>query len=241
MISSVSVVDRNGSPRNNVNVRKIIAIVGVIIVIAGAVAGWVAVGQLGDNADQALRQTQRSVEAARSVADSTVVVANQLDDILNVTNNGLISTAAALESTANVSNNLRKLVGLLDFIGKVDDLTTSLEKSELAMTSVELDLRNASGTLVDTMPKVTNAVNNLRAVPKELDKISAEVQRSRDDLDSQVQLWRAALVATAIVMCLGIVVIARQDARLSDVEDRLVTIGTVGSSGNAAAVTTLGI
>jgi hypothetical protein len=220
-MSLPSVVDHGAAPRHNAHVRKFLAVVAVIIVIAGAVAGWIAVGQLGDNADKALVQTQRSVDAARSVAESTVVVANQLDDILNATNNGLISTAAALESTANVSNNLRKLVGLLDFIGRVDDLTTSLEKSESAMASVEVDLRNASGTLMDTMPKVTKAVNDLRAVPRELDKISTEVQRSRDDLDSQVLLWRVALIATAIVMCLGIVVIAVQDARLSDLEDRI--------------------
>jgi hypothetical protein len=214
-------VDVGGVANNNAAVRRFVAVIAIVIVIAGVVAGWVGVGNLADNADRALVQSQRSIDAARSVADSTVVVANQLDDMLNATNNGLVSTAAALESTATVSANVRKLVGLLDFIGSVDELTTSLERSEAAMATVEIDLRNASDTLTATMPKVTTAVTDLRAVPRQLDEIAAEVQASRDDLDSHVLLWRLALLATAVVMCIAIVVIARQDGRLDALEARL--------------------
>jgi uncharacterized protein (UPF0333 family) len=199
--------------------RTVFAVLGVIAVVAATIASWIAIGNLGNSADEALAQTQQSVIAARTVAESSVVVANQIDDVLTVTNNGLNSTASALEATSNVSANLRKVIDLLGFIGSVDELSTSLLRSEEAMISVESDLRRASSSLTDAMPKVTAAVAELRAVPRQLGEIEAQVQRSRDQLDQQVTLWRVALLATALVLILGIVTLWRLDRRIEALED----------------------
>jgi uncharacterized protein (UPF0333 family) len=199
--------------------RTVFAVLGVIAVVAATIASWIAIGNLGNSADEALAQTQQSVIAARTVAESSVVVANQIDDVLTVTNNGLNSTASALEATSNVSANLRKVIDLLGFIGSVDELSTSLLRSEEAMISVESDLRRASSSLTDALPKVTAAVAELRAVPRQLEEIEAQVQRSRDQLDQQVTLWRVALLATALVLILGIVTLWRLDRRIEALED----------------------
>ena len=110
-----------------------VLLVSMILVSVSGVAAWIAVGGLADATERALERMESALLAARDLADTTAGSASELENVVAVVGDGLASTSDALAATQQVSSNVRGVLGIVDFIGSVDNLKQSLEEAEQSL------------------------------------------------------------------------------------------------------------
>ena len=176
----------------------------MVLVALSAVAAWIAVGGLANATDRALARMESALVAARDLADTTASSASELQQVVEVVGDGLGKTAEAVAATRDVSKSVRELLGLVDFIGSVESLVTSLEQAEKDLVFVQGSLITASTTLDQAGPALQETVDALAAVPGEIDAAIADSQEARARIDNQVWLWRLAIVAGALAIIGGL-------------------------------------
>ena len=176
----------------------------MVLVALSAVAAWIAVGGLANATDRALARMESALVAARDLADTTASSASELQQVVEVVGDGLGKTAEAVAATRDVSKSVRELLGLVDFIGSVESLVTSLEQAEKDLVFVQGSLITASTTLDQAGPALQETVDALAALPGEIDAAIADSQEARARIDNQVWLWRLAIVAGALAIIGGL-------------------------------------
>ena len=181
-----------------------VLLVAKILVAVSAVLAWVAVGGLSDATERALQRLESGLLTARDLADTTASSASELESVVDVVAFGLSNTAGAVEATEKVSANVRKVLGIVDFIGSVDDLKKSLEAAEVTLSGVRESLLTSGQSLVDAGPALHETVVALRAVPDQIDAALVDAADARKRLDGQVWLWRLAVVTGALAVIGGL-------------------------------------
>jgi hypothetical protein len=176
----------------------------MVLVALSAVAAWIAVGGLANATERALFRMESALVAARDLADTTASSASELQQVVVVVGDGLGNTADAVAATREVSKSVRELLGLVDFIGSVESLVTSLEEAEKELVFVQGSLITASTTLEQAGPALQETVDALAAVPGEIDQAIADAKVARERIDNQVWLWRLAIAAGALAIIGGL-------------------------------------
>jgi len=176
----------------------------MILVAVSAAAAWVAVGGLATATARALERMESALVASKGLADSTASSASELEQVVVAVSGGLANTADAVTATGDVSANVRKILGFIDFIGSVDDLKKSLETAEQQLAAVASSLDTASTTLQDAGPALHETVLALAAVPDEIDAALADAAAARERVDHQMWLWRLAVVAGSLAIIGGL-------------------------------------
>ena len=189
--------------------------VAMVLVAVSAVLAWIAVGGLASSTERALERMESALVTARDLADTAASSASEVEALTQVVGDGLANTASALKATQDVSANVRKVLGFLDFIGSVDKLNTSLKDAEAELTTLEGSLTTAATTLTDAGPALHETVVALQAVPDQIDAAIADAADARKRVGDQVWLWRLAVVAGALAV-LGGLWGAQQNSRRVD-------------------------
>lgn len=189
--------------------------VAMVLVAVSAVLAWIAVGGLASSTERALERMESALVTARDLADTAASSASEVEALTQVVGDGLGNTASALKATQDVSANVRKVLGFLDFIGSVDKLNTSLKDAEAELTTLEGSLTTAATTLTDAGPALHETVVALQAVPDQIDAAIADAADARKRVGDQVWLWRLAVVAGALAV-LGGLWGAQQNSRRVD-------------------------
>jgi len=189
--------------------------VAMVLVAVSAVLAWIAVGGLASSTERALERMESALVTARDLADTAASSASEVEALTQVVGDGLGNTASALKATQDVSANVRKVLGFLDFIGSVDKLNNSLKDAEAELTTLEESLTTAATTLTDAGPALHETVVALQAVPDQIDAAIADAADARKRVGDQVWLWRLAVVAGALAV-LGGLWGAQQNSRRVD-------------------------
>jgi hypothetical protein len=195
----------------------------IILVAVGAVAAWVAVGRIADATQLALFRMESALLSARDLADSTASSASELEQVVVVVGDGLRSTSDALAATKDVSASVRRILDLVDFIGRVDDLQQSLKEAEASLVFVQGSLNTAASTLEQAGPALHETVVALAAVPEQIDQAITDAAAARGRLDDQVWLWRLAIVAVSLAIIGGLWGVRANSRR---VDQLLAAVGT---------------
>lgn len=178
--------------------------VAMALVAVSAVMAWIAVGGLASSTERALERMETALVTARDLADTAASSASEVESLAQVVGDGLGNTASALKATQDVSANVRKVLGFIDFIGSIDDLKNSLKEAEAELTTLEGSLTTASTTLVDAGPALHETVVALQAVPDQIDAAIADAADARARVGGQVWLWRLAVVAGSLAVLGGL-------------------------------------
>lgn len=178
--------------------------VAMALVAVSAVMAWIAVGGLASSTERALERMETALVTARDLADTAASSASEVESLAQVVGDGLGNTASALKATQDVSANVRKVLGFIDFIGSIDDLKNSLKEAEAELTTLEGSLTTASTTLVDAGPALHETVVALQAVPDQIDAAIADAADARARVGGQVWLWRLAVVAGSLAVVGGL-------------------------------------
>ena len=194
--------------RNNRRLRQVLWIAMVFVAVS-VVAGWVAIGRLASATELGLQRVEESLVVAVDLADSTAASAAEVQRVVAVVGDGLGSTGESLAATRQVSANVRNLLGLVGFIGRVDDLAESLKEAEASLQGVEADLAAAQLSVQEADPILAETVRSLEAIPGEIRASVAQVKTSREQIGAQVLLWRMAMAASGIALLLLIGVVER--------------------------------
>jgi predicted nucleic acid-binding Zn-ribbon protein len=181
-----------------------VLLVSMVLVVIGSAAAWVAVGRLGKGVESSLEQVEGSIEAARDLAAATAASAAEVETVLQVVGDGLGSTGDALAATRSVSENVRRLLGVVDFFDRVDDLKESLEAAEASLQEVETSLAAASTSVAAAAPTLHTTVVELEKIPDQLDATLAQARTARDGIYDQTALWRLAIVAGGLAVLGGL-------------------------------------
>ena len=181
-----------------------VLLVSMVLIVAGSAAAWVAVGRLADAVERSLVQIEGSIDTARELAETTAASAAEVETVLQVVGDGLSSTADALAATQQVSANVRKLLGIVDFFDRVDDLKTSLEDAEASLQEVETSLDAASTSVSDAAPVLHDTVQALQKIPAQLEASLVEARAAREGIGNQTLLWRIAIVAGGLAVLGGL-------------------------------------
>lgn len=192
-----------------------VLLVSMILVAVSGVAAWIAVGAIANATMQSLERMESALLTARDLADTTASSASELEQVVDVVADGLASTSVALKATQDVSASVRGVLGLVDFIGSVDNLKTSLEDAEKSLVFVQGSLNTASTTLDQAGPALHETVLALQAVPAEIDAAIADAAAARAKVNDQVWLWRLAIVAGCLAIIGGLWAV-RENARRVD-------------------------
>ncbi len=192
-----------------------VLLVSMILVSVSGVAAWIAVGGIANSTMKALERMESALVTARDLADTTASSASELEQVVAVVGDGLASTSVALKATQDVSASVRGVLGLVDFIGSVDNLKTSLEDAEKSLVFVQGSLNTASTTLEAAGPALHETVLALQAVPEEIDAAIADAAAARAKVNDQVWLWRLAIVAGCLAIIGGLWAV-RQNGRRVD-------------------------
>lgn len=191
---------QNAAMRSRRRLHTILAVSMVLTAIAGVV-GWVAVGRIADATQLALLRMESALVVAKDLADTTASSASELEQVVAVVGEGLANTSTAVGAMADVSENVRKILGIIDFIGSVGDLNESLLQTEQSLVFVQGSLNTASTTLEQAGPALHETVLALAAVPDEIDAAIEDAALARARVDDQVWLFRLGIVAA----CLGLI------------------------------------
>ncbi len=132
--------------------------VSMLFVVVAAVAAWVAVGRLASATERALARTEASIGLAVDLAATTAASAEEVEKALAVVGDGLGSTGEALGATQQVSENVRRILGIVDFFDRVDDLNESLVEAEASLAAVEASLTSASASVSAAAPVLRDGV-----------------------------------------------------------------------------------
>jgi hypothetical protein len=178
--------------------------VSVLLVAVSGVAAWIAVGGLARATMRALERTEGGVVTARELTVSAAASAAEAEKLVVVVADGLHNTASALGAAQQISINIRKVLGFLDFIGSVDDLKNSLKDAEAELAKVQGSLKDGAATLTEAVPVIHQTVVALEAIPAELDKVITDAASARNKVDDQVWLWRLAIVAGCLALMGGL-------------------------------------
>lgn len=200
--------------------------VSMVLVAVSAIAAWIAVGGIANATDRALARMESALVSARDLADTTASSASELQQVVDVVGAGLGNTADAVAATREVSKSVRELLGLVDFIGSVESLVTSLEEAEQELVFVQGSLITASTTLDQAGPALQETVDALAAVPGEIDQAIADAKVARERIDNQMWLWRLAVVAGALAIIGGLWGVRANTRR---VDALLAAVGQPGS------------
>ncbi|MEY4176264.1 MAG: hypothetical protein RI900_3429 [Actinomycetota bacterium] len=182
----------------------LVLLIAKVFVAISAVLAWVAVGGLSNATERALQRLEIGLVTARDLADTTASSASELESVVDVVAFGLSNTSGAIDATAKVSANVRKVLGFIDFIGSVDDLKKSLQEAETTLGNVRDSLATSGQTLIDAGPALHETVVVLQNVPEQIDAAIADAAAARDRLDGQVWLWRLAVVTGALAVIGGL-------------------------------------
>ncbi|MFZ4720361.1 MAG: hypothetical protein ACOYMR_13110 [Ilumatobacteraceae bacterium] len=200
--------------RSRRHLHTVLLVSMVLTGIAGVV-GWIAVGRIANATQQALSRMESALVTAKGLADSTASSASELEQVVAVVGDGLANTSTALAATQQVSANVRKILGLVDFIGSVDDLNKSLKAAEDSLVFVQGSLNTAASTLEQAGPALHETVVALSAVPDEIDQAIADAALARGKVDDQVWLFRLGIVAAALAV-MGLLWAVRENGRRVD-------------------------
>ena len=176
----------------------------MLFVAVAAVAAWVAVGRLASATERALARTEASIALAVDLAETTAASAKELEKALAVVGDGLGSTGEALGATQQVSENVRRILGIVDFFDRVDDLNESLVDAESSLAMVEASLASASGSVSAAAPALRDTVRVLQKLPAELERSLDEARAARERIGDQTALWRLAIAAGAVAVLGGL-------------------------------------
>lgn len=177
--------------------RSWVAVIGQLLVIAALVIGWIAIGQLATATERTLQRTEDSLASVGEIAASSSEIVVNLRETLNLVGSGLGQTATAVEATQTVSANVRSLLDVVSFIGKIDDLNTSLQAAEASLGDVRRSLVGTSVQIGQATPSIDAAERALAAVPGEIRASITEMRTAREQITGQRNLWRLALVCAA--------------------------------------------
>jgi methyl-accepting chemotaxis protein len=192
-----------------------VLLVSMILVAVSGVAAWIAVGAIANGTVTALERMESALLTARDLADTSASSASELEQVVAVVGDGLASTSEALAATQEVSKSVRGVLGLVDFIGSVDNLKTSLEDAEKSLVFVQGSLNTASSTLEQAGPALHETVVALAAVPDEINAAIEQAAAARAKVNDQVWLWRLAIVAGCLAIVGGLWAV-RENARRVD-------------------------
>jgi hypothetical protein len=181
-----------------------VLLVSMILVAVSGVAAWIAVGGIAKSTMQALERMESALSTARDLADTTASSASELEQVVAVVGDGMASTSVALAATQDVSASVRGVLGLVGFIGSVDNLRQSLEDAEKSLVFVQGSLNTAATTLDQAGPALHETVLALQAVPDEIDAAIEQAAAARAKVNDQVWLWRLAIVAGCLAIIGGL-------------------------------------
>jgi methyl-accepting chemotaxis protein len=156
-----------------------------------------------------------SLTLARDLATDTVASAGELQRLVSSIGEGLGNTGEALAATRQVSEGVRGLLDIVSIFNRVENLSKSLNEAEAAIANVEIDLAEASGSVLEAAPTLDRAVTSMQSVPGELDLSIAAVESARGRIGEQVWLWRLAIVAGGAALGLILVLLHRLSRTLS--------------------------
>jgi methyl-accepting chemotaxis protein len=179
-----------------------------LLIVVSVVAGWIAIGHLAAATQRGIARTELALASARDLASDTADSASELQRIVGLVGDGLGSTSDALVATRQVSSNVRRFLDLASFINSVDDLSASLRDAEATITTVEVDLDEASGAVDEAAPVLDSTVASLKGIPGQLDESIAEVRSSASRIGEQVWLWRLAMAAGGAALLVVLALIA---------------------------------
>ena len=182
--------------------------------VAGVV-GWIAVGRIANATQLALLRMESALVVAKDLADTTASSASELEQVVAVVGEGLANTSTAVGAMGDVSENVRKILGIIDFIGSVDDLNQSLKEAEESLVFVQGSLNTASSTLEQAGPALHETVLALAAVPDEIDAAITDAAVARAKVDDQVWLFRLGIVAASLAV-IGLLWAVRENGRRVD-------------------------
>jgi hypothetical protein len=192
-----------------------VALLGQLLVIAALVIGWIAIGQLATTTERTLQRNEDSLASVGEIANSSGEIVVNLRETLALVGNGLGQTATAVQATRTVSANVRSLLDTISFIGRVDDLNTSLQEAEASLDDVRRSLVGTSVQIGQATPSIDAAERALSAVPGEIRASITEIRAARDQINGQRNLWRLALVCAAGALLLMFWEIGRLSRRSS--------------------------
>lgn len=184
------------------NRSRLLAVSAGVLIAGSVIAGWIAIGRLGQATERGLARTEVSLASARSLAADTAASAAQLESLIGVVGEGLNGTSDALVATRQVSTSVRGLLDVASVFDRVQDLTDRLKAAEASIAEVEITLSEASGSISEAAPVLDKAVVSMQAIPADLDRSIADVASSRRQIGQQVWLWRAAIVAGGLALAL---------------------------------------
>jgi hypothetical protein len=207
-------VGQNAAMRSRRHLPVVLLVSMVLIGVAGVV-GWIAVGRIADATQQALVRMESALTVAKDLADTTASSASELEQVVAVVGDGLANTSTAVGAMSDVSANVRKILGIIDFIGSVDSLNNSLLETEKSLVFVQGSLNTAAATLDQAGPALHETVVALAAVPEEIDRAIADAAIARAKVDDQVWLFRLGIVAATLAM-IGLMWAVRENARRVD-------------------------
>src|SRR4051812_5706681 len=104
--------------------------VGMLLVLVAGCIAWVAVGRLGHVSEAGLHQTDVAMGNAVALADSTTLIAEQIEHSLVAVATGMGATSDAIGNTIDVSANVRRGVGLRSFFRRGGRLSKNLSQTE---------------------------------------------------------------------------------------------------------------
>lgn len=205
---------QNAPMRSRRHLHTVLLVSMVLTAIAGVV-GWIAVGRIANATQQALLRMESALVVAKDLADTTASSASELEQVVAVVGDGLANTSTAVGAMQDVSANVRKILGIIDFIGSVDSLNQSLQEAEESLVFVQGSLNTAASTLDQAAPALQETVAALAAVPEEIDAAIEDAALARAKVDDQVWLFRLGIVAACLAV-IGLLWAVRENGRRVD-------------------------
>jgi len=221
--------DRNGdreprhlglSSRSAGTIMVVIAYVGVVSALVGAVVGWQFLGELSDANRQGLEVAEESLTAAEAslvVADDIVDAVDDslgaLSSTITAVGDGIAATTAVAGSTAELAASLPDTLDRVDNgLASIESIASTIDNtlSQLSRVPLAPDYDPAvtlSDAVGDLRADLAPLADDVRAVSDDLDTFSA----SGDDLETQLADLAASVteVQTAVGGTTDVIAAAR--------------------------------
>jgi hypothetical protein len=181
----------------------------MVLVVAAAIFAWIAIGRLGDVSKRGLEQTDLALGDAVLLAEATADITEEIQSSLVTVATGMGAAAEAIGNTVQVSENVRAILDIGSFFGRVDDLTTSLANTEASLEEAQGAIEETQASLVAAEPAVADAVDVLRQLPEQLRDTQSKLERTTERVDGYVVLLRALIVFVAVAALFGFLVLDR--------------------------------
>jgi multidrug resistance efflux pump len=181
----------------------------MVLVVFAAVFAWIAVGRLGEVSRRGLEQTDIALGDAVSLADATSDVTHQIQNSLASVATGMGAAAEAIDNTIKVSANVRAILDVGSFFGRVEDLTSNLANTEASLEEAKGAIEETQASLVAAEPSVADAIDVLEQLPAQLRDAQSRLERTVGRVDGYVILLRLLVIVLAVAGILGFVVLDR--------------------------------